>query len=96
MIVAGGELSLMNAMMSTEQDMRTAARFPTRQKRHTYHHQVHRVLSIVRAVWGEGEHGNETGGVGWTDRLGIRHMTGVRTGGRIAWERICLGAGGMP
>ena len=29
MIVAGGELSLMNAMISTERDMRTAALFHT-------------------------------------------------------------------
>ena len=96
MIVAGGELSLMNAMISTGQDMRTAARFPARYEQPTYHHQVYRVLSIVRAVWGGGERGDEIDRIGWTDRLGIGHRTEVRIGGRIAWERTCLGAGGMP
>ena len=53
MIVAGAGLSLMNAMISTEKYVRTVARFPTRWERLAYHHQVHRVLSIVGAVWGE-------------------------------------------
>ena len=53
MIVAGGELSLMKAITSTEQDMRNAAQFPMRWKRLAYHHQVYRVLPIVRTVLGE-------------------------------------------
>jgi len=53
MTVAGGGLSLINAIISTEQDMRTATRLPIRREQLTHHHKVHRVLSIVRAVWGE-------------------------------------------
>jgi len=64
MIVAGGELSLMNAMISTERGISDTARFPARWKILTYHHQVYRVLSIVRAVCGvKGEREDEMGGV---------------------------------
>ena len=97
--MAGGGLSLMNAMISTEQDMRTAPRFPPRWKRLAYHHQVHRVLSIVWAIWSEWQvlgKRVETDEVWRTDLLGTSHTTEVRTGGQIVSEKTCLEALGTP
>ena len=98
MMVAGGELSLMNAMISTGQNMRLRLGFLRGGNSNDSPIIIESTVFFPSCGQSRvrGEPGSEMDRVGWTDQLETSHKTEVQIGGMIAWQRICPGVGGTP